>query len=132
MKNQTPTNPQTQRQKADSLKMEICLLLNWTEMQYCELQYQNGIAYLMWYLPCDEHAREKLLRSRLFWNWFKNQWTVHDESLLSYRMAVRECTVIALTELYVSLHCPRAMVMEVKPNDVVLSEIKTKEGINEH
>lgn len=123
------TQAQVQKQKADSLKMEICLLLNWTDQQYCEYQYENGIAYLMWYLPCDDYARHQLERSRLYWNWFKYQWMLHDESLLSYKVSVRECSVKTLLPLYQNLHCPRALAVEIKPNSVVLADIKTNASV---
>ena len=107
-------------------------MLNWTEMQFAEYQYQNGIAYLMWYLPCDEWARQQLERSKLYWNWFKNQWVLHDESLLSFKLSLSECDHNTLMRLYDDLHCPRALAVEVKPNRVVLDSIKKQEAILWH
>lgn len=115
-------------QRADVLKKHVCKMLNWTEMQFAEYQYQNGIAYLMWYLPCDDWARQQLERSKLYWSWFKNQWTLHDESLLSFQISLTECSHRTLMQLYDDLHCPRALAVDVKPNRVVLDSIKKREA----
>ena len=124
MENQPFTTVAQAQQKADLLKKEICLLLNWTEMQFAEYQYRNGIAYLMWYLPCDERGRYLLERSRMYWNWFKIQWTGYDESFLSYRRSLKECTANSCLAMYEELHCPRALAHDKKPNDVVLESLK--------
>ena len=119
------TIAQQRMNEAASIKEQIMKLLHWDEMQYCEYQYTNGIAYLYWYLPCDEDARKQLEGSKLYWNWFKNQWTIHDEALLTYTAFIN--TDIKLRrESYQCFHCPRALAAEVKPNDIVLNEIKTK------
>ena len=112
--------------RAERIKREICKLLQWTEMQFCEDQHQNGIAYLYWYLPCDELARYQMERSKLYWAWFKNQWTIHDESLLYFKNACRKMSVSEARNLYNEVHCPRILAKEVKPNSVVLSSIKIK------
>ena len=123
MENQAPTTAQAQQQKADLLKKEICLLLNWTEMQYAEYQYKHGLAYLLWYLPCDEARRYALERSKLYWNWFKNHWVLYDESLLSYKLSLRQCPADNLLAVYAELHCPKALAVDIKINKVILDSL---------
>lgn len=120
-----PTAVQVHAVRADFLKHTVSDLLGWTEFEYCEYQYQMGIAYLMWYLPCDERSRRKLERSRMYWNWYKNQWAIYDESLLTYKLSLNQCPIPHMREVYRDLHCPHKMAVEVKPNDVVLNSIKT-------
>jgi hypothetical protein len=124
MENQPLTTVQAQQQKANLLKREICLLLNWMEMEYAEYQYRNGLAYLMCYLPCDAESRYKLERSKMYWSWFKNHWMLYDESLLTYRTSLRQCPVENLLDVYDELHCPKALAVDVKINRVILESIK--------
>jgi hypothetical protein len=119
-----PTTYITREEQATIVKTKVCQLLGWTDFEYAQYQYQHGISYLMWYLPCDEDARSQLERSKLYWNWFKNLWLCHDESLVSFTLSLRECSAEMLRGVYDDLHCPHALAIEVKPNAVVLNEIK--------
>ena len=101
-------------------------MLAWDDMQYAEYQFKIGIAYLMWYLPCDEEMRKRLSYSKLFWNWFKHTWTIHDESWLTYTYSLKEMQVKMRFALYEELHNPRVLAVEEKPNRVVLDSIKTQ------
>ena len=112
------------QQQHHQLKLEVCLLLNWEIMDYCQLQYDCGRAYLYWYLPCDEQARNVLERSKTYWGWWRQQWAIHDESFLSHKQVIQETPIRRLAELYRELHDPRALAVEMKPNSVVLEELK--------
>lgn len=116
---------QTAQQKADFLKKEICLLLNWTEMQFADYQYKCGIAYLYWYLPCDEWARQQLERSKLYWNWFKILWTSHDALLVADQL-FSACDCAKRLKDYEWMHDPRSLVNEYKPNSLVLQSLQVK------
>ncbi len=122
-----PTYAEQWRQMAASLKQEACHLLQWEEQQYCDYQYQMGIAYLMWYLPCDEDGRRQLECSRLYWNWWKHTWSMYDDSFFSFKIGLKKCSLQTRRTAYKKLHCPRTMAVEIRPNDVVLAELKTKE-----
>ena len=124
MHTEKPTTATAYKDAADRLKQQICKLLQWDEMQYAEFQYQNGIAYLMWYLPCDEYAREQLLRSRLYWSWFKNQWNADDMLVLEVARD-NDMPLQVAREIYTEIHCPRVLACEIKPNAIVLSSLKT-------
>lgn len=121
---------QQHQHRADDCKKQICLLLGWTDMQHAEYLYQHGISYLYWYLPTDAYGRDQLERSKLYWNWFKYQWMIHDEGLLTFKRSLSECSQEEVFTAYKNLHCPHAMAAEVKPNSVVLSEIKPSQNRN--
>ena len=106
-------------------KFAICKLLAWDEQQYAEYQYATGLQYLYWYLPCDDDARNQLERSRLFWNWFKNQWAAHDYAYINSEN-IDKISLGLRQSCYEALHCPRALAVEIKPNSVVLESIKKK------
>ena len=106
------------------LKARVCSLLRWTETEFAEYQYRTGLAYLYWYLPTNDQARSALERSRIYWNWFKCMWNAYDMSFTDAER-IDEIPLTLLRELYENLHCPRALAYDVKPNAVVLGEIKT-------
>ena len=120
-----PTFAEAYQAAADRLKSRVCKLLQWDDMQYAEYQYKTGIAYLHWYLPCDDYGRNELERSKLFWNWFKMQWGEHDYAFLEQE-GIKNISPSICFGMYAHLHCPRAMAKEIKPNSVVLAEIKAK------
>lgn len=111
------------QQAYDRLKKRICKQLQWDEMQYAEFQYKTGIAYLHWYLPCDDYGRKQLERSKLYWSWFKVQWNEHDMLFLETD-GLDSISSKVIAGMYEFLHCPRALAIDVKPNSVVLAEIK--------
>ncbi len=109
-------------------KSQVCKLLQWDEMKYAEYQYKAGIAYLLWYLPCDEKARQQLERSKLYWNWFKTCWTEHDYAYVTSEGIDKLCLHERL-RIYEALHCPRALAVEITPNRIVLDSIKKKQPV---
>jgi hypothetical protein len=120
------TQQQQYQQKADALKWQICQLLSWSHDDYCNYQYKCGLSYLAWYAPANETLRRQLEGSKLFWNWFKNVWTVYDESLLSFTTGLQECSQQTRRSTYETLHCPRTMAVEEKPFKAVLDSVQTK------
>lgn len=64
---------------ANELKEAICEMLEWSEEQYANYQFEQGIAYIMLYMPCCEKTRLKLQQSASFWGWWKLNWTRMDE-----------------------------------------------------
>lgn len=127
MQIEKPTYAKQWRKLAEQMKQQVCQLLDWDEMQYAEFQYTSGLSYLMWLFPVDEHARDCLQRSKVFWNWYKHTWSMYDESYLTYRLSLKENSAAKRTIIYKDLHCPRTMAVEVKPNSVVIAEINKKE-----
>ena len=104
------------------LQARICTLLAWDADQYSAFMYNNGLRYLHAYLPSDDEARDQLERSKLYWNWYKSLCYQHDMAYLRSGVELQDLAQRRIT--YNLLHCPYALVEDVKPNNVVLNEIK--------
>lgn len=119
MKYNNITRRNSRRDAKEALKRSVCELLNWTEMQYAEFVYHEGLAYLKAYLPGDAHAAGILERSPIFWAWWKNHWQNRDAAFLKH---CRERAINFKTELYNSLHDGAELADSIYPNSVVLNE----------
>lgn len=108
--------------KADMLKRAVIENLDWTEMDYCNFQYEQGLIYIETYLSGFGEVNKKwlqaLLESRIFWNWWKNHWTRREESYLITDQLPRH----QRREIYRSMHNGRNLATEIHPNRVVLDE----------
>jgi hypothetical protein len=110
------------KQQAELLKREICRLLKWDELQYCEFQYRYGCEYLQHFLPGDPVGIDLLLKQRLYWNWWKNQWHNRDHAFLaSVALHLVSLTMEDLTVIYTYHHDVRILVREISPNGIILS-----------
>lgn len=79
MKDQGTTLIEQRKKHALAIQAQIIELLGWSEMHYCEFKYEQGLEYLYEYVKSDAY---KLEGNRIFWNWWKNQWTNRDMELL--------------------------------------------------
>lgn len=120
-----PTYTTAYKAAQEKLKLRVCSLLQWSQMEYAEFQYTTGISYLYWYLPTNEIGRYKLERSRLYWNWYKCMWNAYDIAFCESEH-IEQVPLKLLRELYINMHCPRALAIDVKPSAVVLCEITQK------
>lgn len=105
------------KQQAQSLKQQICQLLSWDELSFAEYQYETGIKYLRYYIPTDKWGQAMLIRDKIFWNWWKNQWVKRDEEFIDDNFsgeynAMRAC--------YKSYHDAEALAREITPSGIVL------------
>ena len=57
-------------------------MLEWTELEYCYLQYEQGLVFLEKYLNGDAYAISLLERTAEFWGWWKSQWLQRDEEFM--------------------------------------------------
>jgi hypothetical protein len=102
--------------KADLLKSLIMDLLQWDELTFGYFQYNQGLIYLETYVS-DSYALE---HSRIFWNWWKNHWTLRDEDLIA-----RNIEVLPLDDrraVYGDYHNGKYLAHQVHPNRVVLEQ----------
>lgn len=120
--NTTVTNKPVAVIDVDNIIASICNLVKCSEDEYAEVMYKNGLAYLQWYLPCDQHAKKQLERSKLYWNWFKKQYRECDKAYIQSPGIALE-TLKERRRLYRELHDPKALVIDLKPNRIVLAEI---------
>lgn len=114
------THIESRRVAAKASKERIMRLLEWSELQYCEFQYRMGLEYLQEYIPDDPDGIAWLERHRVFWAWWRNQWTLRDESYLDSKIAT--VGIRHRRNIYTELHNPRALAMGITPPAVVLDD----------
>jgi len=110
------------KERAEALKLAVCVLLNWTEEQYGQYVYDCGIEYLNEYLDEDAYSITVLENSRIFWTWWKNHFATRDEMFIDLN---RRCPVRSnelRDQLYKHYNEPKMLAACIHPNSVVLNE----------
>jgi hypothetical protein len=77
--------------KAQNNQERVIAVLGWDHDQYCEYQFEQGITFLRHYIGEKTPYGEVLLQSRIFWNWWKNQWALRDSFFLSRMKLIERC-----------------------------------------
>lgn len=118
------SNLAIRKEQANKVKAVVMQLLQWSELEYANFQYESGLAYLRHYIPTDKWGQDMLQRSRLFWNWWKNQWLLRDECFLAVGKEILTNAVSTenLRRLYFHDHNPATLASEIYPNRTVLDE----------
>jgi hypothetical protein len=119
------TTAQAYNISAATTQEKVLALLEWTEQEFCDFRYKNGIAYLHWYAPVNENHRFVMERSRMFWRWFRCVCNTIDFEFIN-NPDVLNLSVTLRRSLYTSFHCPRLVAKDIKPNQVVLAELNYK------
>ena len=123
MENNALVNIKSRKAKADRLKATICGLLQWDDLTYAEFQYDMGLFYLRQYIPQDKWGQDLLQRTRLFWNWWKTQWTNRDDAYLSVNGESLQCISLEnRRRIYRHLHDAGTLASEIYPGRVVLED----------
>lgn len=106
------------------MKAVVIKLLQWTELEYAQFQYESGLAYLRHYIPTDKWGQDMLQRSKLFWNWWKNQWLLREEGFyyMENEVQMDKISTDNLRRLYCHLHDAATLASEIYPNRTVLDE----------
>lgn len=116
------THISTQKDVAVMTMQTIIDMLRWTEQEYADFKYQQGIAYLRWYMPADEHTIQSLLRNRLFWNWWKSCWNNRDEVFVANCALDMQLSKGTIRTMYKHLHDAKGLAMEIRPGKTVLMD----------
>lgn len=113
---------EARKERAQQLKQAVIALLQWTEMQYAEFQYEQGTKYLHAYLKGDEYCVRIMEDSRIFWNWWKNHWTIRDAEFIhiANQVTIRRTEIIR--QLYRQYNKGTMLATSIHPNAVVLNE----------
>lgn len=99
---------------------QICTKLKWTDEQYSLFMYDCGLHYLLVLVPaCMAEERNKMERSRSFWNWWKRLWYEMDMNITRVDMDRMTDGALGFEGLYKSLHYPAAVYDEWRPNKIV-------------
>lgn len=111
---------QQQQQKAQSLQQRICKLMHWDDEDYALFQYETGLQYLAEYIPNDRFGAEQLTRSKVYWNWWKNQWAMRDEAFIE--MVKPHWRYDDIVYVYLDEHNPSILIGTTHPSAVVLNQ----------
>jgi len=102
-------------------QQQVCEILQWDELQYGEFIYQSGLQYLREYIKDESEAIiDHIIRSRIFWNWWKMNWQYRDQAFVKsspVKLQMKTCRAI-----YFELHDARTLAEEIYPNGAVLGE----------
>lgn len=109
------------KNEMQSTKARIMALLNWSEVDYGNFQYETGLLYLHAYIPDDIEGIDMLTRSRIFWNWWKNHWLQRDQDFLNDAQ-VQHSHKTLIESMYVCSHCPNELAGQIRPQAIVLTE----------
>lgn len=106
------------KKQMQTTRQRVMSLLRWNESQYAEYQYKMGKQYLQSYIPRDPEGIDMLISSRIFWNWWKNQWLLRDMAFMDSEIEkVNHATALSI---YLNLHNPDALIQCIYPTGAVL------------
>lgn len=100
----------------ESNQQKVCQLLKWSQEQYAEYQYHCGQVFLNNWLQ-SSHCVAVAEKSKVFWNWYKNQWDKINERYI-IRMSKRDVDAF---ELYMLMQEP--LRLPYYPNSVLTEAI---------
>lgn len=63
-------------------QIKIQHLLQWSEDEYNELVFNEGIGYLKELIPDYPQVFSQIAKSKIFWNWWRLHWQKRDEQFL--------------------------------------------------
>lgn len=98
----------------------ICEILSWTEIDFTNFQYRIGTQYLQSYLSKEPVIVDELIASRIFWNWWRNEWLLRDKNFLYH--AMNNDNLAVLSELYVQFHNVEVLLSDIYPCAIVLNQ----------
>ncbi len=117
------TSKEAYQEATNKVMLQVMELLDCTEQQYAQHRYENGRAYLYWYLPVQARERAKLENSKLYWQWWKNLCNNHDYVFVSDE-GIAYLTLAQRRAIYKEVHCPRILAVECKIDAIVLTSLK--------
>lgn len=132
MKKENQPDKLTRTEGATRLKYAVAKRLRWSEMDFAQYQYEQGIAYLRAYLTTsppnplsgregEEWSISLIERSRIFWSWWKNHWTNRDQAFIDFTNNTAY-NIDTLREIYYEMHDANVLAKCIYPNGVILSE----------
>ena len=121
-----PTIVQQQQIIAADQKTQLCKLLQISEMEYCTLQYEEGLQFLN--LGYNHNPiRHKLERSRIFWAWWRKTWSEQNANFLhDMKHGSRPLGLVAMRVLYHSYQAAKEKVCSLTLPSSVLEACNIK------
>jgi len=116
------THIQSRRDAAEHCKRVICNMLHWSELKYCWYKYLTGLEYLRIYTKGDNYCIDQLERSKTFWGWWKNQWTLREEVFISDAEDMERISLDKRRSSFESKHNPSMLAAEMNQVSQSLGE----------
>jgi len=105
--------------KMQNAKQQVMKLMAWEEVEYNNFQYKMGCQYLQAYIPNCPTQIDELTKSRIFWNWWKNEWLFRDTAFInSDILKVKPATIV---QIYLIMNDPDILCNEIYPSGTVLN-----------
>jgi hypothetical protein len=122
MKTKTTHTQQRIEAAAGTMQRIIKLMGFCSELAYCAFKYKRGVAYLHAYLGGENEGTRLLAGSKVYWAWFKNQWTLRDEAMLQDEAQLQQISIKVRRQFYVALHNPAMLAAEMAPNALIMRD----------
>lgn len=116
------THIQSRRDAAARSQRRVQYLLQWDDLTYGNMKFKAGLRYLAYYLRGDEDSIKLLSYNRIFWQWWKNHWTIREEAWLEDAEKLEKLQLGVRRNSYRVIHNPAALANEIHPNAVVLDD----------
>lgn len=82
IKGEKKTGIQHRRDSIANIGKQYQELLHWGELYYCYYKYHKGLAYLRKMTGGNHLAFDTMERSRIYWNWWKNHWSLRESEAM--------------------------------------------------
>lgn len=127
--------PNAQKFITEANKAQVIRLLGWSELEYCQHQEAQGIAYLQKIVGADDYGIALQLKNPLFWRWWVNHWNARDAEFLEYAPAtptrLRHTLYNQLNDLDGFDFYPHRIIMELTYDAMVSETINQATQIKE-
>ncbi|MEQ1677883.1 MAG: hypothetical protein ABL876_14330 [Chitinophagaceae bacterium] len=100
---------------------EVLRLIGWNQEQHNEYVYAVAEAYLSGFIPSYPQIQTQIMKSPIFWNWWRSHWEKRDMQFIDQCYGWDEGQD-ARIEVYREQHDPRALLTAVYLNGQVLEE----------
>lgn len=104
-----------------SLQKEVATLLGWTMTEYSQFIYDCGLAYLTFLTPNYPQVIAQIIKSQVFWNWWKAHWELRDMQFIEI-IDEESCPIIDPVQIYKELNDPKTLIEAIYLNGQVLQE----------
>jgi hypothetical protein len=128
------TDAQRQVLKSEAIKSDVMRLLGWSEFEYGNYKFEQGISYLNCFImpsydnsPFAQSVKQdwinQLIKTPMFWSWWKNQWAMREELFVNH---VREFSPNERAEFllhgYHLIHDSRILSLDIHPHRIIMDE----------
>ena len=111
-------------------QIECCIeedaieLTGYTSEEIQQMKYEQGVAYLHWYLPNSPVLRRKAEACKTYWGWWKKLWHTHDEQFVYNAAQIKLLMQSHKQLMYKELHSGRNIANDgTTPPRVVIESI---------